>query len=88
MTTVSTRFSTVARTITSAAPKADSPPHALSEYLSKLYALSQRSNYVFGSPIGPFYHRARHLSLPRFVYFGPHTHDESSTARVRRELTC
>jgi hypothetical protein len=77
MPTVSTRFSTVARTATSAAPKTDSPPHALSEYLSKLYALSQRSNYVFASPIGPFYHRARHLSLPRFVYFGPHTHDES-----------
>jgi len=77
MTTASTRFSTVARTSTSAAPRTDSPPHALSEYLSKLYALSQRSNYVFASPIGPFYYRALHLSLPRFVYFGPHTHDES-----------
>ena len=77
MTTVSARFSTVAHTVRSAFAKPESPPHALNEYLSKLYALSQRSNYVFASPIGPFYHRALHQSLPRFVYFGPHTHDES-----------
>lgn len=48
-----------------------------SNRLSTLYHLSQKSDYVFGSPIGPFYHRSRHYHLPRFVYFGPHTHDES-----------
>jgi hypothetical protein len=77
MSTVSARFSTVAHSLTSAATKTDAHPHILSDYLSKLYVLSQRSDYVFASPIGPFYHRALHLSLPRFVYFGPHTHDES-----------
>ena len=75
MSTISARFSTIAHSLPSA--QTDSPVHALSEQLSTLYALSQRSNYVFASPIGPFYHRALHLNLPRFVYFGPHTHDES-----------
>jgi hypothetical protein len=77
MTTVSARFSTVAQALPAPSPNADSPTHALRERLSRLYALSQLSNYVFASPIGPFYDRALHLNLPRFVYFGPHTHDES-----------
>ena len=75
MSTISARFSTIAHTLPST--QNDAPAHTLSAQLSTLYALSQRSNYVFASPIGPFYHRALHLSLPRFVYFGPHTHDES-----------
>ncbi len=56
---------------------ARTPVEVLEERLSQVYGLSQRSNYVFGSPLGPFYDRGRHLHLPRFVYFGPHTHDES-----------
>ena len=77
MSTISTRFSSVFHALPSPQPRADTSSHALNEQLGALYALSQRSNYVFGSPIGPFYHRALHLNLPRFVYFGPHTHDES-----------
>jgi hypothetical protein len=47
------------------------------ERLTSLYALAQRSQYVFASPLGPFYRQARHYHVPRFVYFGPHTSDES-----------
>jgi hypothetical protein len=75
MSTISTRFSTVNH-IPPPSPD-DKPSHVLSDQLSSLYALSQRSNYVFGSPVGPFFHRSVHLNLPRFVYFGPQTHDES-----------
>jgi hypothetical protein len=50
---------------------------ALAEQLSTLYQLVQRSEYVFGSPLGPFFHRTRHQHVPRFVYFGPHTAEES-----------
>jgi len=75
MSTISTRFETVAHAAASSVPQSTSTE--FSEKLHELYALSQRSNYVFGSPLGPFYHKAHHLNLPRFVYFGPHTHDES-----------
>ena len=50
---------------------------ALGEQLSTLYTLAQRSEYVFGTPLGPFPHAGRHHYLPRFVYFGPHTSEES-----------
>ncbi len=50
---------------------------ALGEQLSTLYALAQRSDYVFGTPLGPVYHAGQHHYLPRFVYFGPHTSEES-----------
>jgi hypothetical protein len=76
MSTISTRFETVAH----ATPNPEPAPSAsleLTDRIQSLYALSQRSNYVFASPLGPFYRQARHFSLPRFVYFGPHTHDES-----------
>lgn len=75
MSTISTRFETVAHVAPSSVPQSASAE--LSGKLNELYALSQRSHYIFGSPLGPFYHKAHHLSLPRFVYFGPHTHDES-----------
>lgn len=52
-------------------------PAAIGEQLSKLYGLVQRSAYVFGSPLGPFTHRSRQHHVPRFVYFGPHTAEES-----------
>lgn len=52
-------------------------PAAFSEQLSALYGLVQRSSYVFGSPLGPFYHRARPFHLPRFVDFGPEASDAS-----------
>ena len=78
MSTISTRFETVAHA--APAPSHSSVPSATSDFsdrLNALYALAQRSDYIFGSPLGPFYHKGFHLSLPRFVYFGPHTHDES-----------
>lgn len=54
-----------------------SPSIEFNERLTSLYALAQRSKYVFASPLGPFYREARHYHVPRFVYFGPHTSDES-----------
>jgi hypothetical protein len=72
---LSSRFSTVARVLEPPAPL--SLPAAFSEQLSNLYALVQRSHYVFGSPIGPFFSHARHFNLPRFVYFGPNASDAS-----------
>jgi hypothetical protein len=65
------------------APRHESPPSdlnlssAFGEQLATLYALVHRSDYVFGSPLGPFFHRSRHHHVPRFVYFGPHTTEES-----------
>lgn len=75
MSTLSTRFDTVAR----AAAHVPQPalPEEFGERLHALYSLSQRSHYVFGSPLGPIFHRGHHLNVPRFVFFGPHTHDES-----------
>jgi hypothetical protein len=67
--------SAVARALDSSAPL--SLPAAFSEQLSNLYQLVQRSHYVFGSPIGPFYFGARQFHLPRFVYFGPNASDAS-----------
>ena len=49
------------------------------EQLEALYGLVQRSNYVFGSPLGPFHWQARTYHVPRFVYFGP----DASDAAVR-----
>jgi hypothetical protein len=50
---------------------------ALGDQLSRLYALVQNSAHVFGSPLGPLTHEGRNYQLPRFVYFGPHTSEES-----------
>jgi hypothetical protein len=54
-------------------------PHAesLRADLSALYALSQASQYVFASPLGPFPAAGRPAYLPRFVFFGPNACDES-----------
>lgn len=74
-TTSSSRTETAARAL---APSSQvSPFLEFNERLTALYALSQRSQYVFASPLGPFYRQARHYHVPRFVYFGPHTSDES-----------
>lgn len=50
-------------------------PAAFSEQLSRLYAVVQQSEYLFGSPLGPIRLGSRDFSIPRFVYFGPHTSD-------------
>lgn len=71
---VSTRFSTVARAVPPAPPVASAD---FGRRLTDLYRLSERSRHVFGSPIGPFRRHSLAYSVPRFVYFGPHTSDES-----------
>ncbi len=67
------RSTTVARALEP--PASVSLPAAFSEQLSNLYALVQRSHYVFGSPLGPFHADTRAFHLPRFVYFGPNASD-------------
>lgn len=74
-TEISSRFATVARLLSP--PPSLSLPAVFGEQLEALYGLVQRSDYVFGSPLGPFYHQSRHYHLPRFVYFGPQASDES-----------
>ena len=54
-----------------------SPSIAFNERLTRLYALAQHSRHVFASPLGPFFSDPRYFHLPRFVYFGPHTSDDS-----------
>ena len=68
------RTSPIARRVTEAAyapvaPAPFSPSIEFNERLTSLYALAQRSRYVFASPLGPFYRDARHYHVPRFVYF-------------------
>ena len=75
MSTHSSRPATVARGRPPAS--ALSLSAALGDQLSILYGLAQRSDHVFGSPLGPFLHQGRRHYLPRFVYFGPHTSEES-----------
>ena len=75
MSLTSLRFQTVTHALAPSAPI--SPSIEFNERLTALYALSHRSQYVFASPLGPFYRQARHYHVPRFVYFGPHTSDES-----------
>lgn len=70
----SSRYAAVTRALPSIPAAA---PELLARRLSELYGLAQRSNYVFGSPVGPFYREGRSYTVPRFVYFGPHTSDES-----------
>jgi len=53
------------------------PSLNLQERLSRLYEQAQQSDFLFGSPLGPFPDAAGERALPRFVYFGPHTSQES-----------
>jgi len=70
---VMTTPSRVSRTSTSTR----APSITFPERLGALYDLAQRSDHVFGSPLGPFRLEGRDYFLPRFVYFGPHTSTES-----------
>ena len=78
-TLMSTPFSSRSGTVARASSPASSLSlsAALGDQLSTLYGLAQRSAYVFGSPLGPFAHAGQPHYLPRFVYFGPHTSEES-----------
>lgn len=52
-------------------------PAIFGEQLADLYNLVERSEFVFGSPLGPIKTDRRSFYLPRFVYFGPNTSDVS-----------
>ena len=69
------RFTAVARSLPFGANL--SLTAAFGEQLAALYALAERSEFVFGSPLGAFAVGTRTFHLPRFVYFGPHTSDAS-----------
>jgi hypothetical protein len=71
------RSRAVARVAPAPAGDVRSLPAIFGEQLAALYALVERSQYVFGSPLGSFAVRERSFHLPRFVYFGPHTSDAS-----------
>ena len=73
MSSISSRFIAV----TPVPAPAASPTYAFTAQLSALYALSQKNNHIFGSPLGPVYSGGRAVYLPRFVFFGPHATDES-----------
>jgi hypothetical protein len=75
MSSSSSRPATVAHSAASAPSLTLSA--ALGDQLSTLYRLAQKSDYVFGTPLGPFAHAGRHHYVPRFVYFGPHTSEVS-----------
>jgi hypothetical protein len=75
MSTSSSRPATVAHAPASAPSLSLSA--ARGDQLSARDTLAQRSDYVFGTPLGPFFHGGRHHYVPRFVYFGPHTSEES-----------
>jgi hypothetical protein len=57
-------------------------PGDLRRRLSRLYALAEGSDYVFGSPLGPARGACRSLHVPRFVYFGPLTSEASPRLAV------
>ena len=67
----------VSRVVSRDRPAAVSPVSDFQTHLSALYAQSQQNNYLFGSPLGPFFHEGRHAHLPRFVFFGPSASDDS-----------
>lgn len=60
-----------------ATPPAAAPSIDLASRVRTLYDLVQNSACVFGSPVGPLHRTGRECYLPRFVYFGPNTSEES-----------
>jgi len=53
------------------------PSRSLDARLSALLEAAQQSDYLFGSPLGPFYSGEAAHYVPHFVYFGPHSSQES-----------
>ncbi len=53
------------------------PPASLPQRLSRLYDLAQLSDFLFGSPLGPFYDGGEARYLPHFAYCGPHSSPDS-----------
>ena len=60
-----------------AVPAPLSPSIELNERLTRLCTLAQGSPYVFSSPLVSQFRQAFHYHVPRFVYFGPYTSDQS-----------
>jgi hypothetical protein len=48
-------------------------PAGLIQRLTRLHELTEQSDHVFGSPLGPFPDGENLHYLPHFVYFGPHS---------------
>jgi hypothetical protein len=55
----------------------DGATESLDRHLSATYVLAQESRHVFASPLGPLPLGDGSKWMPRFVFFGPNTHDES-----------
>ncbi len=53
------------------------PFDVVNEIISRLHELALKSDYVFGSPLGPWQKEGLSFYLSRFVYFGPHTSDDA-----------
>lgn len=53
------------------------PSLSLADRLSALVEAAPLSDYLFSSPLGPFYSGDTAHYLPHFVYFGPHSSQES-----------
>lgn len=74
-TTMSTSSRSTPRT---ALPRAvPSAAQVLGARLSRIYGLARDSDQVFGSPLGPIATVGGPLFVPRFVYFGPRSTDDS-----------
>lgn len=63
-------------------PAAAAPSITLAQRLHALHESAQRSDHVFASPLGPFREEGAEYYVPRFVYFGPHTSQESLRVAV------
>jgi len=70
-------MSTISHRTAAAAASGTAPSGGLTPRLSRIYGLAQSSDFLFGSPLGPFYAGDRPLDLPHFIYFGPLTSQES-----------
>src|SRR4051812_3527006 len=77
MTTIMSSSSSRPATVAHSSASSLSLSAALGQQLATLYALAQKSEHVFGTPLGPFEHAGRQHYVPRFVYFGPQTSEES-----------
>ena len=59
---------------------------AFTDRLGRLIQRAQGDDHLFVSPLGPFRFGEASLSLPRFVFFGPNTTDESWRIAFRAGL--
>jgi hypothetical protein len=58
-------------------PSTNAANNAIHRQFARLYAVTENSPHLFGSPLGPFALRGAPYNLARFVYFGPQSSDDS-----------